>query len=350
MHQYNLAVFDLKKGFPDAQKIKTLLIVKPTQAFTDLDKLKLDQYVMGGGNIIWAIDKLYAEYDSLQKTNGSYTAYDRNLALDDLLFKYGARINSNLVQDLNCAKLPMVIGNEENGSPIIQRMPWPYFPFLNGNEQNPIVQNLDRVLSYFPSSIDTIAVAGIQKTILLSTDSNSRILSSPTVVDMNSGKREGELESFQKNHLPVAVLLEGKFSSLFTNRLTAAMLDSIKASTRNGFLAKAIAPSKQVILSDADILTNQVDVKRGPLPMGMIPYEEYQFANHDFFVNTIAYLNEPVGLLDSRRKVQILRLLNSQKVEENRILVQIILVLGPLLVLGLFFLIWTGYRKRQFAI
>jgi gliding-associated putative ABC transporter substrate-binding component GldG len=350
MHQYNLAVFDLKKGFPDAQKIKTLIIVKPTQAFTDLDKLKLDQYVMGGGNIIWAIDKLYAEYDSLQKTGGSYTAYDRNLALDDLLFKYGARINSNLVQDLNCAKLPMVIGNEENGSPIIQRMPWPYFPFLNGNEQNPIVQNLDRVLTYFPSSIDTIAVAGIQKTILLSTDSNSRILSSPSLVDMNSGKREGELESFQKNHLPVAVLLEGKFPSLFSNRLSTLMLDSIKASTRNGFLAKGIANSKQVILSDADILTNQVDVKRGPLPMGMIPYEEYQFANHDFFVNTIAYLNEPIGLLDSRRKVQILRLLNRQKVEENRILVQIVLVLGPLLVLGLFYLIWTGYRKRQFAI
>ena len=350
MHQYNLAVFDLKKGFPDAQKIKTLLIVKPTQAFTELDKLKLDQYVMGGGNIIWAIDKLYAEYDSLQKTSGSYTAYDRSLALDDLFFKYGARINSNLVQDLNCAKLPMVIGKEENGSPIIQRMPWPYFPFLNGNEQNPIVQNLDRVLTYFPSSIDTIAVAGIQKTILLSTDSNSRILSSPSLVDMNSGKREGELESFQKNHLAVAVLLEGKFPSLFSNRLTAAMRDSIKASTANGFLAKGTTISKQVILSDADILTNQVDVKRGPLPMGMIPYEEYQFANHDFFVNTIAYLNEPSSLLASRRKEQILRLLNPQKVEENRIFLQIILVLGPLFVLGLFFLIWTGYRRRQFAI
>jgi len=166
---------------------------------------------------------------------------------------------------------------------------------------------------------------------------------------MNSGKREGELESFQKNHLAVAVLLEGKFSSLFTNRLTAAMRDSIKASTGNGFLAKGTALSKQVILSDADILTNQVDVKRGPLPMGMIPYEEYQFANHDFFINTIAYLNEPSSLLASRRKEQILRLLNHQKVEEHRIFLQIILVLGPIIVLGLFFLIWTGYRKRQFA-
>jgi gliding-associated putative ABC transporter substrate-binding component GldG len=350
MHNYNLAVFDLKKGFPNPQKIKTLLIVKPTLAFTELDKLKLDQYIMGGGNIIWAIDKLVAEYDSLQKTNGSYIAIDRSLALDDLLFKYGARINANLVQDLNCAKLPMVVGKGEDGSPLIQRMPWPYFPFLQGNEQHPIVQNIDRVLSYFPSSIDTIAVAGIQKTILLSTDSNSRTLSSPAVVDINSGKSDGELESFQKNHLPVAVLLEGKFASLFSNRLSAAMLDSIKASTGKGYLEKGITSSKQVIISDADILTNQVDVKRGPLPMGMMPYEEYQFANYDFFVNTIAYLNEPTPLLASRRKQQVLRLLNRQKVEEHRVLVQFILVLGPVFLLGLFFLIWTGHRKRQFAI
>ena len=350
MHSYNLAVFDLKKGFPNPQKIKTLLIVKPTQAFTELDKLKLDQFVMGGGNIVWDLDKLVAEYDSLQKTSGAYTAYDRSLALDDLLFKYGVRINANLVQDLNCAKLPMVVGKGEDGSPLIQRMPWPYFPFLQGNEQHPIVQNIDRVLSYFPSSVDTIAVAGIQKTILLSTDSNSRILSSPAVVDINSGKQEGELESFQKNHLSVAVLVEGKFPSLFSNRVSAVMLDSIKASTGKGYLEKGIASSKQVIISDADIFTNQVDVKRGPLPMGMMPYEEYQFANHDFFVNTIAYLNEPTSLLASRSKQQVLRLLNRQKVEEHRVLVQFILVLGPLFLLGLFYLIWTGYRKRQFAI
>jgi hypothetical protein len=128
------------------------------------------------------------------------------------------------------------------------------------------------------------------------------------------------------------------------------MLDSIKASTGKGYLEKGMVSSKQVIISDADILTNQVDVKRGPLPMGMMPYEEYQFANHDFFVNTIAYLNEPTPLLASRRKQQVLRLLNRQKVEEHRVFVQFILVLGPVFLLGLFFLIWTGHRKRQFAI
>ena len=129
-NQYQLSVFDLKKGYPDASKIKTLLIVKPTLPFTDADKLKLDQYVMSGGNIIWAIDKLYAEYDSLQKTEGAYIAYDRGLQLDDLLFKYGVRINANLVQDLNCSKLPIVVGKQADGAPMIQRIPWPYYCLL----------------------------------------------------------------------------------------------------------------------------------------------------------------------------------------------------------------------------
>ena len=349
MQDYNVAVFDLKKGFPNPQKIKTLIIVKPTQPFTDLDKLKLDQYVMAGGNIVWAIDKLNAEYDSLQKKQNAYIAIDRNLSLDDLLFKYGVRINSNLVQDLNCSSLPMVVGKQENGSPIIQRMPWPYAPFVQGIT-HPIVQNLDRVLTNFPSSIDTLSNKDIQKTILLSTDTNSRILSSPSIVDLNSGKQEGEIETFQKHHLPVAVLLEGKFSSLFANRLSASLSDSIKIATGKNFIASALLQSKQVVMADADILTNQVDAKRGPLPMGMLPFEDYQFANQDFFVNTIAYLNEPMGLLESRAKQNILRLLNVEKVNAHRTLVQIILVLGPLGMIGIFYFLWNAYRKRQFAV
>ena len=124
----------------------------------------MDQYILSGGNIIWAVDKLYAEYDSLQKTDGSYLAYDRGLGLDDLFFKYGIRMNSNLVQDLNCAKLPMVVGKQADGSPMIQRIPWPYYPFLLGEDRHPLVQNLDRVLSLFPSSIDTLVSASIKKT------------------------------------------------------------------------------------------------------------------------------------------------------------------------------------------
>ena len=349
-HQYNLVVFDLKKGYPDAKKIKTLLIIKPTKAFSELDKIKLDQYVMSGGNIIWAVDKLYAEYDSLQKTDGTYVAYDRGLALDDLFFKYGVRMNSNLVQDLNCAKLPMVIGKQPDGSPMMQRIPWPYYPFLLGEDRHALVQNLDRVLSLFPSSIDTLQNSAIKKTILLSTDTNSRLIASPNLVSLNSVKDEAEMASFNKHKVPIAVLLEGKFSSLYANRISTILKDSILNTTGQSYKAVGESNSKQIVISDADIFTNQVDKTRGALPMGMIPFEEYQFANHDFYLNSIAFLNEPYGLLESRNKLVVLRLLDKQKVEANRLLWQMKIIASPLLLLIIGFALWFFYRKRQFAV
>jgi gliding-associated putative ABC transporter substrate-binding component GldG len=352
-NQYKLSVFDLKKGYPNADKIKTLVIVKPTQPFTDEDKLKIDQYVMSGGNIVWAVDKLYAEYDSLKKTDGSYVAFDRGLGLDDLFFKYGVRINSNLVQDLNCAKLPIVVGKQPDGSPMIQRLPWPYYPFLYGNENASITQNMDRVLSLFPSSIDTLATKGIHKTILLSTDTNSRFISTPNLVSLNSVRDESELKSFNKSRIPVAVLLEGQFPSLFTNRLASNLLDSIKVNTGKDFISKGVLPSKQIIISDADIITNKVtsnaNGEPSPMPMGMLPYEDYQFANNNFYLNAISYLNEPLGLLDSRNKTIVLRLLDKEKLSNSKLLWQIVLLVGPLLLLIIFFTIWKKYRQAQFA-
>jgi ABC-2 type transport system permease protein len=350
--QYRLSTFDLKKGYPDATKIKTLIIAKPTMPFSELDKLKLDQYVMNGGNIIWAIDKLYASYDSLKNSTGNYVAFDRNLALDDILFKYGVRINANLLQDLNCAKLPIVIGNNPDGSPKMERLPWPYYPFLYGNENNPISQNIDRVLPIFPSGIDTLPNPEIKKTILLTTDTNSRIITTPNLIAINSVKDESDFLNFKQHHIPVAVLLEGKFSSLFANRLSAGLSDSIK-SVGGSFIAKGVATSKQIVVSDADLFTNATQ-KDGqgnlqPLPMGMLPFEGYQFANRNFYLNAIAYLNDPDGLLESRNKVLVLRLLDKEKLENARLFWQIILVLGPLLLLTFFYFVWNSIRKSKFA-
>ena len=346
--QYDLSVFDLSKGFPDATKIKTLLIVKPTTPFSDLDKLKIDQYVMGGGNIIWAVDKLYAEYDSLQKTDGSYVSFDRGLALDDLLFKYGIRINSNLIQDLNCAKLPLVVGTQGDGSPLIKRVPWPYYPFLIGNDNHPIAQNMDRVLSLFPSSIDTIASNGVKHIILLTTDTSSRSLPSPAQVSLNSVKGEEDMVQFNQHHFSIAVLSEGSFNSFFANRLSQVLKDSVQQNLGIAYLSKG-KPSKQIFIADADLFTNKVDKSNGPLPMGMIPFESYQFANRDFFVNSIQYLNEPVGLIESRNKGIVLRLLDKTKVAESRLFWQWMLLLGPVAILSLFFYFWTQYRQRRFG-
>lgn len=348
--QYNLGVFDLKKGFPDATKINTLLIVKPTQRFSELDQLKIDQFILAGGNVIWAIDPLFAEYDSLRNTDGAYLAYDRGLGLDAQFFKYGVRLNPNLVQDLNCAKLPMVVGVDAAGAPTIQRVPWPYYPFAQAGSEHPMVQNMDRVLTAFPASLDTVRAVGINKTILLTTDTTSRILSSPTMIQLNSGQEEGELASFTKQHIPIAVLLEGHFKSAFAGRLTQSLIDSVQLATGKAFVTIGSKAAKQIVLSDADLITNFVDAQKGPLPMGMIPYEGVQFANAVFFQNAIAYLNEPVSLLEARKKHLVLRRLDPGKVAENRLWIQIVLLLGPLFLLGLGYLSVYTYRQSRFAV
>jgi len=163
-NDYNLGIFDLKSGYPNASDIDLLLIVKPTAPFTEEDQLKIDQYILNGGKVIWFVDKLHAELDSLMRTQAGYTAYDRGLNIDPLLFKYGVRINGDLVQDLNCAKLPIVVGKNPDGSPTMQRIPWPYYPFLTTPSDNPITKNMDRVLPIFPSSIDTVKAPGIHFT------------------------------------------------------------------------------------------------------------------------------------------------------------------------------------------
>ena len=348
-NQYNLGVFDLKKGFPDAAKINTLLIVKPTQRFTELDQLKIDQFILSGGNVIWALDPLFAEYDSLRNTAGAYLAFDRGLGLEAQLFKYGIRVNPNLVQDLNCAKLPMVVGVDASGSPTIQRVPWPYYPFAQAGSAHPMVQNMDRVLTAFPASLDTVRAIGITKTILLTTDTTSRILSSPTMIQLNSGQQEGELASFKKQHIPVAVLLEGQFKSAFAGRVSPSLIDSVQLSTGKAFITSGKKAAKQIVLSDADLITNFVDAQKGPLPMGMIPYEGVQFANPVFFQNAIAYLNEPVSLLEARKKNLVLRRLDPGKVAENRLWIQLVLLLGPLLLLGLGYWGAFYYRQSRFA-
>jgi ABC-2 type transport system permease protein len=348
-NEYRLAVFDLKQGYPDAALINALMIVKPTQPFTDEDKLKIDQYIMNGGHVIWFIDKLHAELDSLMRARAEYTAFDRGLELDDLLFRYGVRINPDLVQDLNCSKIPIVIGTNPDNSPKMQRLPFPYYPFLSARSDNPISKNLDRVLPIFPSSIDTVKAPGILKTILLTTDSNSRRISSPAIVSLNSVKSDEDFASFNKSYIPVAVLLEGRFQSLFANRIGKEVADSVQRVTGKPFLAAAAKEGKQIVVADADIVTNQVSATAGPQPMGVLPLENYRFANREFFLNAMDYLVSNNHLFESRNKDFVLRLLDKRKVEEQRTTWQLINIGLPLalLVLTGIFLQWL--RKREYT-
>ena len=347
-NEYRLAVFDLKQGYPDPSVIDALMIVKPTLPFSEEDKLKLDQFVMNGGHVIWFIDKLHAELDSLMRSKAQYTAFDRGLELDDILFKYGVRINPDLVQDLNCSKLPIVIGKNADGTPKMQRVPWPYYPFLAANNPNPISNNLDRVLPIFPSSIDTVKAPGIKKTILLATDTNSRVISSPAIVDINSVKGDDDLRSFTVSRIPVAVLLEGKFNSLFANRIGKTVVDSVVRVTGKPFLGKANKEGKQIVVSDGDIVTNAISPSAGPLPMGLLPLENYRFANREFFLNAIDYLVSKNNLFESRNKDFILRLLDKVKVNEQKTSWQFINILLPIFVVIFFGILYQWIRKRKY--
>jgi gliding-associated putative ABC transporter substrate-binding component GldG len=348
-NRYRLGIFDLKKGFPDARQVQALLVVKPTQEFSEEDKLKLDQYVMQGGKIIWFIDKLHAELDSLMRNQASYTAYDRGLELDDILFRYGVRIRNDLLQDLNCAKIPIVVGSNSDGSPVMRRIPWPYYPFLSGRTPHPISANLDRVLPVFPSGIDTVKSPGIRKTILLATDSNSRSLSSPALVSLNSVRSDEDFLTFNQSFLPVAVLLEGNFNSLFAGRASEFLKDSVKRSSGYPFAASSIQPTAQIVVSDANLVTNPVSTGSGPQSMGQLPFDNYRFANRDFLLNALDYLVSERKLYESRNKDFVLRMLDKKRVEEERGYWQLLNLLGPLVILVLLALLLNNYRKKKFA-
>jgi gliding-associated putative ABC transporter substrate-binding component GldG len=348
-NQYRLAVFDLKSGYPDPRLINLLLVVKPQLPFTDEDKLKLDQYVMHGGKIIWCIDKLYAEIDSLMRSQSDFVAFDRNLNLDDLFFKYGVRIQNDLLQDLNCSKLPVVIGQNADGSPRIQRIPWAYYPFLTGFEDHTISRNLDRVLSLFPSGIDLLNSSGLQHDILLSTDTNSRRLMTPAMISLNSVKDDNDLAQFNTAHIPVAVMVSGKFQSLFANRLTPAVKDSVSKSLGLAFSPEGLENGVQIFCSDADLVTNGVSSTSGPLPMGTLLMENYRFANREFLLNCIDYMAGNSRIFETRNKDFSLRLLNKEKLQSQKLWWQIINITLPLLFVTLGGGLFSAWLKRTYG-
>ncbi len=326
---------------------KAIIIVKPSIVFSASQKLKIDQYIMRGGNVIWAIDNVYASMDSLQRSSGSFVAFDRGLNLDDQLFTYGIRINRDLVQDLESDKVPSVIGSIGD-KPQIELLPWPYSPLLRNTSGHPISKNLDYVLSSFPQSIDTIVVDGIHHENLLTTSDYSRSLQSPAVVEWRSIKNEEDLRNFSIKNIPVVTLSTGKFKSVFKNRLTTAQLDSMKAMGME-FKPVSSSESQLIFLSDADILLNAFIESDGPLAMGMNSYTREQFANKDFIGNCLFFLTGGDNIMEARAKTFQLRLLDKEKLENERSTWQFIAVLSPFIFPLIIGLLFPFLRKRRFT-
>lgn len=345
---YKLSLFNINTQPFVPKEFKVLMIVKPSQPFTEQAKFKLDQYVMNGGKILMFIDRLNAEMDSLQIKN-EVVAYDRGLELNDLMFKYGVRQNPDLVMDLQCDYLPFDV----NGNGQFELLPWNYFPVLESKSNHPINKNLGFVAGRFVNSIDTVEAEGIKKTILLSSSLNARRISTPALISGKENVTAPEDEKYKTANIPVAVLLEGKFRSLFANRATQAMRDSLAA--HGGiFQPQAINDNKMIIVGDGDIVLNSVVKGNQPIPMGLNPYtfgtqREFPFANKDFMQNCMDYLVNEGGLSEAKAKDYIARLLNTQKVKEEKTSWQIINIAVPVLLVILFAIVFQWNRKRKYA-
>jgi ABC-2 type transport system permease protein len=345
---YSVFTFNLNTQPVIPDTFKLLLIVKPTKKFTDEAKLKIDQFVMRGGKLLIFADKLEAELDSLRSMNNQVVAYDRNLAYDDLLFKYGARINPDLVMDLQCDYLPFVV----NGSEQMDFLHWNYFPLFESKSNHLINKNVGLVSGKFVNSIDTIEAEGIKKTILLSSSPNSRIIATPAIISGKENVNAPEDAQFKKANIPVAVLLEGKFQSLFNNRLSQAMNDSL-AKYNAVFNRQCISGNKIIVVADGDMVLNAVQ-KNEPLPMGMNPFTygskyQYQFANKDFLQNCLDYLVNPSDLSEAKAKDYTLRLLDTKKITAEKTMWQLVNIAVPILLVFLFAIIYQWRRKRKYT-
>ncbi|MBL0357467.1 MAG: gliding motility-associated ABC transporter substrate-binding protein GldG [Chitinophagaceae bacterium] len=332
--------------FISPEDYAAIVIVKPGEKFTDDDKFKLDQYVMNGGRLLFFVDVLYAERDSLQ--NGELIAYSRDLNLNDLLFRYGVRINTDLVADKHCDKIPVEVGSI-GGQSQKQLLPWPYAPLLQPGSEHPIVKNQADVLGQFVNSVDMVEADGVTKTVLLSSSVNAYTMPTPARIQLNSLQTEEDVNKFNRKNIPVAVLLEGKFSSMFANRASQAQLDTLKEYNQP-FLRESKEPGKVIVVSDADIVLNQVSETVGPLPMGVNKFTKIQYANKDFFLNCTEYLANKKNILDARAKDYALRLLDVKKITEERTLWQVINIIAPILLVCLFAVFYQWRRKRKYTI
>jgi len=344
---YHFNIFNID-NFPAIPAVfSAMIITKPTQKFTEEQKLKLDQYVMHGGKLLWMVDALYAEMDSLERSQNDFIAFDRGLNIDDILFKYGVRIQPDLVEDVTCDGYPSVIGTT-GGKPQIKILPFNYFPLLANYNNHPIAKNLDYVVSQFPNSIDTVEAAGIQKTVLLATSNATKILNTPAKVSFTELATEANIGSFNQKNVPIAVLLEGKFHSLYNNRLSAAMRDSLNVAGTQ-FMPQNIADNKMIVIADGDVALNAVTKNEGAIAMGTNPYTKYKYANSEFIMNCVEYLVDNSGILETRGKDLTLRLLDKKKLEAGKLKWQLINIIAPLLLVIIFGSLYQFIRKRKYS-
>lgn len=348
---YHLDTLDLANILsipgPGQGLYETIIINNPKTPFEDKDKFKIDQFIMRGGHVIWLMDGLNARMDSMSRESQSFLTSEQPLNLEDMLFNYGVRINANLIEDMDCNPIPVTVGM--NGDqPQIELRSWVYFPVLMPTSKHPIVHNLDPVMTMFASSIDTIANPDISKTVLLASSKYSRVAAHPVRVSLSMMLYKPDNSMFNKPYQPVAVLLEGKFRSVFNNRLRPEFLKILKDSLKIPYKAACDSATSMIVISDGDLIENDYTEKEGTMDMGYWRYTGNRFANKTFLLNCVEYLTDRSGLLESRSKDVKLRLLDNGRVKSEKTRWQCINIIIPISVVLIFASAYLFSRKRRY--
>ena len=341
--KYRLAKFTLdsvtknpQQTLSDLLNLDLAVIAKPTEKFSEKEKLVLDQFIANGGKTLWMLDMVQADQDSLA-TNNKMLAYPRDLNLTDLLFSYGVRINSSLIKDLYAAEIPVATGQVGNQTQF-KNLDWFYHPLTGANPNNVITKNVTPVRLQFANQIDTLK-NNIKKTPLLVSSVLTQKVGTPVFIELQSIAEEVLETDYKSGNQLFAVLLEGQFTSAYKNR--------VKPFTSK-FYKEQSAPNKMVVIADGDVGKNQL-LKGKPYDLARDKWTNQQFGNKDFLLNTIDYLLDDTGLMQLRNKTLKIRMLDKQKAFKERIYWQFLNVISPLLLLFGFGFVFNFLRRRTYS-
>lgn len=323
---------------------KAIIIAAPDSTFDEMDKFIIDQYIMKGGRVLWLIDGALADMDSLQ-SKSDILAIPNDINLDDMLFNYGARVNKDLVMDYHSAQIPVKTGQVGN-QPQFSLFNWYFFPTVANIKGHPIVRNINDIKFEFASSIDTIAKPGIRKTILLSSGNYSRLLNTPSIISLNFLRIKADRSFFNRSNIPMAVLLEGSFTSLYKDRIP----DTI-AKDPNIRFTETSKPNRMIIIGDGNVAKNQVVFRQGkyiPYPLGYDRYTGIMYGNREFLLNCVNYLLDEADIISIRNRDINIRLLDKRKVEINLAIIRTLNIVVPILLVCLAGVIIYFFRKRSY--
>ena len=320
-----------------------LIVAKPTLEFTEPEKYILDQYKMNGGKVIFLVENLLAEMDSVAKY-GQVMTVNHSHNLDDILFQYGVKVKPNLVQDIQCHGIPAI--NQQTNRPGF--WPWIFYPLFSAVDDNPVSRNLENVWGRYCSTLDTTSRKTLKKTVLLRSSPQSRVAANPLLISLDILKNRQNPSNFKNGNQISAVLVEGEFLSPFRYR------DGVKRSFDLPFM-ESIEQNAMIVIGDGDLIRNQVSSDGRVYPLGYDKFASKQFsapvefANKKFFLNCVDYLCDENNLIEVRSKEVILRLLNKSKIKNEKLFWQSFNMILPILLILIFGFVNTFYRKKRWA-